>query len=143
MRLGDQFAKIVQAKSQQFDQVAKAMADDISAQSISNTRAGKGFGDDRYDNVYTVETAKRKGGARGPVTLRNGSNRIESQKVTVMGKGKAQIKFNDSKAGEIFNYHHQGINYRKVGERMRSVFPKKGTEELKREAMSKIHEVLK
>jgi hypothetical protein len=143
MNMGDQFAKIILAKSQMFDQVAQELAKDISAQSISNSRSGKGFGDDRYDNVYTVETARRKGGARGPVTLRNGRNRIESQKVTVLGKGKAQIAFTDSEAGQIFRYHHEGIDYAKVGERMRSIFPKKTTAELTQQATNMVHEVLK
>jgi hypothetical protein len=143
MNMGDQFAKIILAKSQLFDQVAQELAKDISAQSIENSRAGKGFGQDRYDNVYTVETARRKGGARGPVTLRNGRNRIESQKVTVLGKGKAQIAFTDSEAGQIFRYHHEGIDYARVGERMRSIFPKAQNHELDQEAMKRVHEVLK
>jgi hypothetical protein len=143
MNMGDQFARIIRAKSATFDQVAQDIAKDISAQSINNTRMGKGFGQDRYDNVYTVETARRKGGARGPVTLRNGRNRIESQKVTVLGKGKAQIAFTDSEAGQIFRYHHEGIDYARVGERMRSIFPKTMTPQLLEDAMKKVHEVLK
>jgi hypothetical protein len=143
MNMGDQFARIILAKSQLFDQVAQELAQSVSAQSIENSRSGKGFGQDRYDNVYTVETARRKGGARGPVTLRNGRNRIESQKVTVLGKGRAQIAFTDSEAGQIFRYHHEGIDYARVGERMRSIFPKAQNNELDQEALKRVHEVLK
>jgi hypothetical protein len=144
MNMGDQFAKIILAKSQLFDQVAQELAKDISAQSITNTRAGESFSDaDRYDNLYAVSTSKAKGMAsRGPVTLRNGRNRIESQKVTVIGKGMAQIAFTDSEAGQIFRYHHEGINY-KNGNRMRSIFPKTITPELLTDAMKRVHEVLK
>ena len=143
MNMGDQFAKIILAKSQLFDQVAQDFAKDISAQSITNTRAGKSFSvDDHYDNEYVPSVAKKKGYNK-PVTLRNGRNRIESQKVTVLGKGKAQIAFTDSEAGQIFRYHHEGINYRRVGLRVRSIFPKTITPELLTDAMKRVHEVLK
>lgn len=91
-----------------------------------NTATGKAFGNDRYDDQY-VESYKKKreraGLGTSPVTLRFKSNRIENTKIETTGTG-STISFTDGKAGEIFKYHHDGIDYKRVGNRTRSIFPK-------------------
>lgn len=125
MTLESQLADILHKKSADLGLVAQAVAEDISKRSIDNTKAGRSFSDrDRYDNEYVPSVARKKGG-KSPVTLRNGSNRIENQ-VIVLGGNKATISFQDAKAGEIFRYHHEGIEYRRVGLRQRSIFPQSG-----------------
>jgi hypothetical protein len=111
----------------------------IDDQMKQNTATGKAFGNDRYDNVYQgtgVPLKKGKSQNSGyarkrelagvptsPVTLRFKSNRIENTKIETTGTG-STISFTDGKAGEIFKYHHDGIDYKRVGNRTRSIFPK-------------------
>jgi hypothetical protein len=98
----------------------------IDDQMKQNTATGKAFGNDRYDDQY-VDSYKKKreraGLGTSPVTLRFKSNRIENTKIETTGTG-STISFADGKAGEIFKYHHDGIDYKRVGNRTRSIFPK-------------------
>jgi hypothetical protein len=106
--------------------VAPRIAAEIDDQMKQNSATGRAFGNDRYDDQY-VESYKikraRAGLGTSPVTMRFKSNRIENTKVETTGSG-STISFADSTAGQIFKYHHDGINYSKVGERVRSIFPK-------------------
>jgi hypothetical protein len=151
MNIGDQFKAIIERKAQGFGQVAEEGARLISEESKSNTLSGRGFGDDRYDNTYEPVIRIRKDGSQSvyqrpaPVILRKGRRRIENQTVTVIGGDKAQIRFSDSEAGQIFRYHHQGIDYPKAGKKMRSIFPKKAENvppNIKSAIHAKAHEVL-
>ena len=115
------------------------IADKIAEQMKVNTATGKAFGNDRYDNTYQGAGVASKSGksqnsgyARkrelagvptSPVSMRFKSNRIENTRIETTGTG-STISFADGKAGEIFKYHHDGIDYRRVGNRMRSIFPK-------------------
>ena len=102
------------------------IADKIAEQMKQNSNTGKAFGNDRYDDQYADSYKKvrqRKGLGTSPVTLRATSKRIENTRIETTGTG-STISFADGKAGEIFKYHHDGIDYRKVGNRMRSIFPK-------------------
>jgi cell wall-associated NlpC family hydrolase len=106
--------------------VAPQVAEKIADAMKQNSATGKAFGNDRYDDQY-VDSYKKKrqkaGLGTSPVVMRFKSNRIENTRVESTSKG-ATISFADSKAGEIFKYHHDGIDYKKVGNRMRSIFPK-------------------
>ncbi len=106
--------------------VTPRIAAEIEDQMKQNSATGRAFGNDRYDDQY-VESYKIKRAKAGlgtsPVNLRFKSNRIENTKVETTGSG-STISFADSTAGQIFKYHHDGINYSKVGERVRSIFPK-------------------
>ena len=106
--------------------VTPRIAAEIEDQMKQNSATGRAFGNDRYDDQY-VESYKikraRAGLGTSPVTMRFKSNRIENTKVETTGSG-STISFADSTAGQIFKYHHDGINYSKVGERVRSIFPK-------------------
>lgn len=102
------------------------IADKIAEQMKQNSATGKAFGNDRYDDQYADSYKKvrqRKGLGTSPVTLRATSKRIENTRIETTGSG-STISFADGKAGEIFKYHHDGIDYRRVGNRMRSIFPK-------------------
>jgi hypothetical protein len=109
--------------------VTPKIAAEIEDQMKQNSATGKAFGNDRYDDEY-VESYKKKRSKAGlgthPVVLRFKSNRIENTRVETTDSG-STISFADSKAGQIFKYHHDGINYSRVGERVRSIFPKQST----------------
>lgn len=128
MTIEEQLSAILTRKSADLGRVAQAVAEDISQKSIENTLMGKGFGTDRYDNWYEPVVRRRKDGSEtvtqrpAPVTLRRGARRIENQ-VIVLGGNKATISFQDAKGGEIFRYHHQGVQYPKAGFKQRSIFP--------------------
>lgn len=106
--------------------VAPQVAAEIEQLMKQNSATGKAFGNDRYDDQY-VESYKKKRAKAGlgtsPVTMRFKSNRIENTRVETTDTG-STISFADSKAGQIFKYHHDGIDYKRVGNRMRSIFPK-------------------
>ena len=109
-------------------EVSPKIADAIAAEMKQNTSRGTAFGSDTYDNEYTdLYKAKREraGVSPSPVSLRFRSNRIENTRIETTGKGSV-IKFDDQKMGVIFKYHHDGIDYSKVGWRTRSIFPKTG-----------------
>jgi len=109
-------------------EVSPKIADAIAAEMKQNTSRGTAFGSDRYDNEYTERyKAKREraGVPTSPVTLRFRSNRIENTRTETTGNGSV-IKFDDPQMGVIFKYHNDGINYSKVGNRTRSIFPKTG-----------------
>lgn len=151
MNIGDQFKAIIERKAQGLGQASEEGARLISEQVKTNTLSGKGFGDDRYDNTYEPVIRKRKNGSESvyqrpaPVIMRKSRRRIENQTVTITGQGKAQIRFADSEAGQIFRYHHEGIQYRKAGLKMRSLFPKKADNiqpDIKSAIQAKAHEVL-
>jgi hypothetical protein len=106
--------------------VTPRIAAEIEDQMKQNSATGKAFGNDRYDNQYVESYKKvrtRAGVGTSPVTMRFKSNRIENTRVETTDTG-STISFADSKAGQIFKYHHDGINYSRVGERVRSIFPK-------------------
>jgi hypothetical protein len=119
--------------------VTPRIAAEIEDQMKQNSATGKAFGNDRYDNVYQGTGVKKPKGklqntgyarkrelaglGTSPVNLRFKSNRIENTRVETTDTG-STISFADSKAGQIFKYHHDGINYSRVGERVRSIFPK-------------------
>jgi hypothetical protein len=106
--------------------VAPQVAAEIEQLMKQNSATGKAFGNDRYDDQY-VESYKIKRAKAGlgtaPVTMRFKSNRIENTRVETTDTG-STISFADSKAGQIFKYHHDGIDYKRAGNRMRSIFPK-------------------
>lgn len=102
------------------------IADKIDQQMKDNTATGKAFGNDRYDNQYVESYKKvrsRAGVGTSPVTMRFKSKRIEQTNIETTGTG-STISFADDKAGVIFKYHHDGIDYKRVKERVRSIFPK-------------------
>jgi hypothetical protein len=106
--------------------VTPRIAAEIEDQMKQNSATGKAFGNDRYDDQYVESYKKvrtRAGLGSSPVNLRFKSNRIENTRVETTDTG-STISFADSKAGQIFKYHHDGINYSRVGERVRSIFPK-------------------
>jgi hypothetical protein len=106
--------------------VTPRIAAEIEDQMKQNSATGKAFGNDRYDDQYVESYKKvrtRAGLGTSPVNLRFKSNRIENTRVETTDTG-STISFADSKAGQIFKYHHDGINYSRVGERVRSIFPK-------------------
>lgn len=106
--------------------VTPRIAAEIEDQMKQNSATGKAFGNDRYDDQYVESYKKvrtRAGLGTSPVNLRFKSNRIENTRVETTATG-STISFADSKAGQIFKYHHDGINYSRVGERVRSIFPK-------------------
>jgi hypothetical protein len=106
--------------------VTPRIAAEIEDQMKQNSATGKAFGNDRYDDQYVESYKKvrtRAGLGTSPVNLRFKSNRIENTRVETTATG-STISFTDSKAGQIFKYHHDGINYSRVGERVRSIFPK-------------------
>jgi CO/xanthine dehydrogenase Mo-binding subunit len=118
--IGNQLHNILIKKSD-FTQIAVDTAESIAKQMKENTDAGRGFGADEYVNNYSLPYARRKKqGSISPVTLRGDRREIEN---TVVHKqtNSGTIKFNDSDAGRIFNYHHRGIA---KGGKTRSVFPK-------------------
>lgn len=102
------------------------IADKIAEQMKQNTATGRAFGNDRYNDQYVDSYKKvrsRAGVGTSPVTMRFKSKRIEQTRIETSGTG-STISFADGKAGEIFKYHHDGIDYKKVGTRVRSIFPK-------------------
>jgi len=106
--------------------VTPRIAAEIEDQMKQNSATGKAFGNDRYDDQYVESYKKvrtRAGLGTSPVNLRFKSKRIENTRVETTDTG-STISFTDSKAGQIFKYHHDGINYSRVGERVRSIFPK-------------------
>jgi hypothetical protein len=119
--------------------VTPRIASEIEDHMKQNSATGKAFGSDRYDNTYQgagvplksgksqnsgyARTRELAGLPTSPVVLRFKANRIENTKVETTGSG-STISFVDSEAGQIFKYHHDGINYKNVGQRVRSVFPK-------------------
>jgi hypothetical protein len=124
MTLGEQIAQDLANKLELVNgEPVRVFAQGISQRSQDNSKSGKAFGNDRYDNEYTPAYAKaKKNGRISPVTLRNGRNRIEKQRVEVTAKDGATIQFNE--LSNVFKFHNQGINYKKVGFRQRSIFPK-------------------
>ena len=106
--------------------VSPRVAEEISRMVKEQSMAGRAFGPDRYDREYT-EPYKRRRARRGltthPVTMRAGANTIERMQFVTDSDG-TEISFMDKQMGVIFGYHHRGINYRRVGNRMRSIFPK-------------------
>lgn len=116
--------------------VTPVIAEAIAQQMRDNTSMGTSFGKDRYDAKYQgydegvknrhagyARKRERAGLPPAPVTLRYKTKSIESTFVETTGKG-STIKFTDPDKAVIFKYHHDGINYTKVGNRMRSIFPK-------------------
>ena len=102
------------------------IADKIAEQMKQNSATGKAFGNDRYDDQYVDSYKKvrsRAGVGTSPVSMRFKSKRIENTRIETSGTG-STISFADGKAGEIFKYHHDGIDYKKIGTRVRSIFPK-------------------
>jgi len=129
MQLAIQIAKDVNARLERLNlEVTPQIADALEREMKQNTARGTAFGSDRDDDTYT-ERYKRKreraGVPTAPVTLRFKSNRIENTRTETTGKGTI-ISFDDPKMGVIFKYHHDGIDYSKVGLRTRSIWPKSG-----------------
>jgi hypothetical protein len=127
MQLAIQISEDVNKRLAMLNQtVTPVIAEEIAQMMKDNTGTGKAFGADRYDDEYT-ERYKRKreraGVGTAPVTLRFKARSIESTRVETTGSG-STISFDDPNMGVIFGYHHEGIDYAKVGNRMRSVFPK-------------------
>jgi hypothetical protein len=103
-------------------QIANALERDMK----QNTARGTAFGGDTYDATYTKEYQRKRdraGVPTSPVTLRFKTKRIESTRVETTGAGSV-ISFDDPKMGVVFKYHHDGIDYARVGLRTRSIWPK-------------------
>lgn len=125
--LAIQIAKDVNARLDRLNlEVTPFIAAALEREMKQNTARGTAFGADRYDDTYT-EKYKRKrqraGVPTAPVTLRFKTNRIENTRVETTGKGSV-ISFDDPKMGVVFKYHHDGIDYARVGLRTRSIWPK-------------------
>jgi hypothetical protein len=116
--------------------VAPVLASQIADEMKRNTATGRAFGQDRYDDTYQgfnqgkryphsgyARKRQRAGVNVTPVTMRFKTNRIEGTQIATTAKG-AEISFTDKKMGVIFGYHQAGINYKRVGFRQRSIFPR-------------------
>lgn len=136
--LGDQLVSIIKRKAKNLEIAEEQIAIEIRDEMLLNTKSGKAFGNDEYDNTYSQNYAKRKkGGKSSPVTLRDESLSIERATVT-----KNTISFPDSQKGYIFKLHHEG---RAKGGKTRSIFPKSAKsvgEQIKLKALSEVKGVL-
>jgi hypothetical protein len=129
MTLGEQIAQDLAKKLELVNgEPVRILAQEISNRSKVNTKNGKAFGNDRYDNIYIKRYAKAfKNGQVTPVTLRNRSTAVENQVVEVSSRQGASIRF--IAAGDIFKKHHDGFDYGNdskwdEGYKERSIFPK-------------------
>jgi hypothetical protein len=130
MTLGAQFGALMKERIATLAvKAGYPIAEDIAQRMKENTKAGKGFEGqgavDLYDSKYTPKYARqrqRKGLQTEVVTLRTRGLRIErTTQPQTEGENTAVIGFDSG--GKIFKYHQDGINYRKVGRRIRSIFP--------------------
>ena len=121
--LADQLISIIMRKSENLDQVAEVVAKNIGDAMDLNSKSGKTFGNQEYNNTYSQKYAdKKKGGQLSPVTIRDEEKRIEQR---VVGRDKAKKKatvfFQDQEFSIVLRYHHEGTA---KGNKIRSLFPK-------------------
>jgi hypothetical protein len=130
MTLGAQFGALMKERIATLAvKAGYPIAEDIAQRMKENTNAGRAFeGEgaiDLYDKNYSPKYAqkrKNRGLQTEHVTLRTRNLRIErTTQPQTEGANTAVIGFVDG--GRIFKYHQDGINYRKVGRRIRSIFP--------------------
>ena len=130
MTLGAQFGALMKERIATLAvKAGYPIAEEITQRMKENTKAGKGFdgtgASDLYDSKYTPKYARqraKRGLQTEVVTLRTRNLRIErTTEPQTEGLNTAVIGFVDG--GRIFKYHQDGINYRKVGRRIRSIFP--------------------
>jgi len=110
------------------DDAVAPFASAVAEQMKENTKAGRAFGNDHYDDRYTPKYSKwrtRRGLQPQPTVMRAKSLRIERTTNPVTDGDAVEVGFVDG--GKIFKYHHDGIVYSRVGLRMRSIFPKEWT----------------
>ena len=121
--LADQLISIIMRKSENLDQVAEVVAKNIGDAMDLNSKSGKTFSNQEYDNTYSEKYAKRvKGGQTSPVTMRNSDRHIEQRKTEKNKANKsAKVSFLNEEFGIIFRYHHEGTA---KGNKIRSLFPK-------------------
>lgn len=107
------------------DDAVAPFASAVTEQMKENTKAGRAFGNDHYDDRYTPKYSKwrtKRGLGAQPTIMRAKSLRIERTTAPQTVNDAVEVGFVDG--GRIFKYHHDGIVYNKVGLRMRSIFPK-------------------
>ena len=118
------------------ERVTPVIAEEIAQMMKDNTSMGTSFGKDTYDATYQgyddgvknrhsgyARKRERAGVPPAPVTLRFKTKSIESTRVEPSASG-STIVFTEPTMGVIFKYHHDGIQYSKVGFKTRSIFPK-------------------
>lgn len=124
--------------------IEMGMARLIDAQMKENVDIGQGFQGkvtDRYDRNYEKITYNKKGEAvpKGYAKKRADKgfqiaytdlqlNRKRIKNTVVEAQNGAVISFVEG--GDIFKYHHDGIDYSKAGNKMRSIFPKEGSDSI-------------
>jgi hypothetical protein len=120
--IGEQLIGIIERKAQSLDVVAETAVRAIGEKMEEQTKGGQTFPGETYVNLYDKRYAEANKKPRSPVTMRNGSNRIEEWDVKKSGKG-ARLDFFDSEIAIIFRYHHEGTA---TGGKIRTLFPKSG-----------------
>lgn len=131
MTLGEQFMAIIKPRLDMAD-IEMGMARLIDAQMKENVDVGQGFQGkvtDRYDRNYEPKYAKKREKKGFQVAYTDMQLRRKRIKNTVVeAQNGAVISFVEG--GDIFKYHHDGINYSKAGVKMRSIFPKEGSDSI-------------
>lgn len=128
--LGDQLLAILLPRADSVDRiVAPPAVEEIGSMMKEQSLTGRAFANDRYDNTYVESYQKTRRRLNvipvdTPVTMRATKQRIEQTRVEYSKGVGATIVFQDSDMGKVFKYHHDGINYSRVGLRMRSLYPK-------------------
>jgi len=125
-QLGLQLMEILYPRQDALNRIASPqVAELVRSRMLEQTQAGKAFGNDEYNNVYSARyAARRKGGQRSPVTLRDEKFSIEKYVVTTSGKPEVGSKIelpSDPDRAKIFKLHHTG---KARGGKVRSIFPK-------------------
>lgn len=121
--IGPQLQSIYAPRLRRISEEAVApFALEVTERMKENTEAGRGFGNDPYDDRYSRKYSKwrtRKGYNPNPVILRAGSKRIERTTGAEVTGDATEVGFVEG--GRIFKYHHDGTAR---GGKIRSIFPK-------------------
>jgi hypothetical protein len=144
MTLGEQFESILTSRLN-FEDIEMYMARAIDAKMKQNVDEGKGFSGrvtdeyrsdyekidyDKQKNVTNVMGYAKYRQDRGfridKTNLQLRRKRIKN--TIVEAQDGAVISFVEG--GDIFKYHHDGIDYKKARLKVRSIFPKEGSDSL-------------
>jgi len=131
MTLGEQFESILTSRLN-FEDIEMYMARAIDAKMKQNVDEGTGFEGkvkDRYDRNYEPKYAKSRSKQGFQVEYTDLQKKRKRIKNTIVeAQDGAVISFVEG--GDIFKYHHEGVEYRNGRVKMRSIFPKEGSESL-------------
>jgi len=131
MTLGEQFESILTSRLN-FEDIEMYLARAIDAKMKQNVDEGTGFEGkvkDKYDRKYEPKYAKKRSKEGFQVEYTDLQKKRKRIKNTIVeAQDGAVISFVEG--GDIFKYHHDGVEYRNGRVKTRSIFPKEGSESL-------------